>query len=60
MAETQDNNVPACKFYESYGFKLGGFDKYLYKGIDKTNNEIAIFWYYFNLHDSYFFLYISL
>jgi streptothricin acetyltransferase len=25
--ETQSNNVPACKFYESCGFHLGGFDR---------------------------------
>ena len=45
MLETQDNNVPACRFYESYGFQLRGFDSYLYKGIDRTTDEIALYWY---------------
>jgi streptothricin acetyltransferase len=45
MAETQDNNVAACKFYESCGFQLGGFDRFLYKGIDNVKDEIALFWY---------------
>lgn len=31
--ETQSSNVPACLFYERYGFKLGGFDRYLYGAI---------------------------
>jgi len=46
MLETQNNNVRACKFYESCGFKIGGFDKALYKGINKDNDEIAMYWYY--------------
>lgn len=46
MLETQNNNVRACKFYESCGFKIGGFDKMLYKGIDRENEEIAIYYYY--------------
>ena len=45
MLETQDNNVPAIRFYESRGFKLGGFDGYLYKGVNPNTNEKAIFWY---------------
>ena len=45
MLETQDNNVPACKFYESCGFKLGGFDGYLYKGINPRTDESALYWY---------------
>ena len=45
MLETQDNNVPAVKFYESCGFKLGGFDSYLYKGVNPNSNETALFWY---------------
>ena len=45
MLETQDINVPACKFYESCGFKLGGVDIYLYKGVTPEINEIALFWY---------------
>jgi streptothricin acetyltransferase len=43
--ETQSNNVSACKFYESYGFCLGGFDRDLYRGLDEATTEIALFWY---------------
>ncbi|OBZ16558.1 GNAT family N-acetyltransferase [Bacillus sp. FJAT-26390] len=46
MLETQNNNVRACKFYESCGFVIGGFDSFLYKGLDESSNEIAIFWYF--------------
>lgn len=46
MLETQNNNVGACKFYERYGFSIGGFDKYLYKGFKQLSDEIAIYWYF--------------
>ena len=42
--ETQDNNVPACKFYEKCGFVLSGFDLYAYKCLDNPS-EIALYWY---------------
>ena len=42
--ETQDNNVPACRFYEKCGFVLGGFDLYAYKKLDNPS-EIALYWY---------------
>lgn len=45
MLETQSNNVKACQFYESCGFVIGGFDSYLYKGLDKETDETAIYWY---------------
>jgi ribosomal protein S18 acetylase RimI-like enzyme len=45
MLETQNNNVRACQFYEKCGFRLGGFDKYLYKGINQKTDEIALYWY---------------
>lgn len=45
MIETQNNNVSACKFYENCGFRLGGFDTYLYKGINRDTEEIALYWY---------------
>ncbi|MBW5467089.1 GNAT family N-acetyltransferase [Brevibacillus formosus] len=45
MLETQNNNVRACKFYESCGFVIGGFDSYVYRGLDKNSDEIAIYWY---------------
>ena len=44
-AETQSNNVPACKLYESCGFRLGGFDRDLYRGLDEGTTEVALFWY---------------
>lgn len=44
--ETQSNNVPACRFYEKYGFKLGGYDRYLYDGLaGHAPSEVALFWY---------------
>lgn len=45
MLETQNNNAPACALYQSYGFELSGFDKYLFKGLDPETKEIALFWY---------------
>ena len=45
MLETQDVNVPACRFYENFGFRLHGFDTYLYKGLKPNTDEIALYWY---------------
>ncbi|RCX23682.1 ribosomal protein S18 acetylase RimI-like enzyme [Fontibacillus phaseoli] len=45
MLETQSNNVRACRFYESCGFVIGGFDSYVYRGLDKESDEIAVYWY---------------
>lgn len=45
MLETQNNNVTACRFYESCGFKLRGFDTHLYKGLNSATEEIALYWY---------------
>lgn len=45
MLETQNNNLPACKFYESCGFQLRGFDTYLYKGENYATAEVALYWY---------------
>jgi streptothricin acetyltransferase len=45
MLETQNNNVAGCKLYESCGFQLGGFDRYLYRGITPDTDEIALYWY---------------
>ncbi|CAG7628139.1 GNAT family N-acetyltransferase [Paenibacillus allorhizosphaerae] len=46
MLETQNNNVKACKFYESCGFVIGGFDFNVYKGLDPNSRETAVYWYY--------------
>jgi GNAT superfamily N-acetyltransferase len=43
--ETQNINVPACRLYESCGFELRGFDTHLYKGLDPSTDEIALYWY---------------
>src|SRR5512139_1205510 len=45
MLETQNNNVAACRLYESCGFQLGGFDRYLYRGLHPGTDEIALYWY---------------
>lgn len=45
MLETQNNNVAACRFYESCGFELRGFDTHLYKAQDPGTDEIALYWY---------------
>lgn len=45
MLETQDNNVGACLFYARCGFQLGGFDRNLYKGLDRDTQETALYWY---------------
>lgn len=45
MLETQNNNVCACRLYESCGFELGGFDRNLYKGLTPATHEIALYWY---------------
>jgi ribosomal protein S18 acetylase RimI-like enzyme len=44
MLETQTNNVPACKLYESCGFILGGFDVYVYRNFPQ-GDETALYWY---------------
>lgn len=46
MLETQSNNLKACRFYESCGFELGGFDFHLYKGVVSGREETALYWYY--------------
>lgn len=44
--ESQSNNVAACRFYKRYGFKFGGYDEYLYRGIPQNKQETAFFWYF--------------
>ena len=45
MLETQNNNVAACRLYESGGFQLVGFDRCLYRGLHPGTDEIALYWY---------------
>lgn len=42
--ETQDNNLVACRFYQRYGFALGGVDIMLYRNTEH-GGEFALFWY---------------
>jgi streptothricin acetyltransferase len=44
VLETQTNNLPACRFYQSLGFKLCGLDDHFYSNDDIRVNEVAIFW----------------
>lgn len=46
MLETQDVNVAACLLYQSCGFVLGGFDRFLYKALDPSTDEVALYWYW--------------
>lgn len=43
--ETQSTNIAACRFYEKYGFVLGGYDRFLYQGLHSGTPEVALFWY---------------
>jgi ribosomal protein S18 acetylase RimI-like enzyme len=45
MLETQDDNVPACRLYQKYGFVLSGFDYNVYKAINPNTKETALYWY---------------
>ena len=45
MLETQNDNVPACLFYERCGFTLAGFDRNLYRALRPDTEEIALYWY---------------
>jgi streptothricin acetyltransferase len=45
MLETQNNNAAACLLYQSCGFELAGFDRSLYRAIDPSTQEIALYWY---------------
>lgn len=41
--ETQNDNVPACKFYAKQGAKLGEINMYAYYGED--TDEVMLIWY---------------
>ena len=45
-AETQSTNVAACRLYKACGFELGGYDKFLYRGIPEHRTAVALYWYY--------------
>ena len=46
-AETQDNNVGACKLYKACSFEFGGYDRYFYATMEESKRETALFWYWF-------------
>ncbi|MGW8390574.1 GNAT family N-acetyltransferase [Pseudoduganella sp. HUAS MS19] len=45
--ETQTNNVAACKLYLRNGFKVGGFDRFVYRTQEHVANETALYMYWF-------------
>ncbi len=47
VAETQTNNINACRFYAHVGFVASGIDDryYRYCGNPATAQDVAIFWY---------------
>ena len=45
MLETQDINVSACRLYQRCGFELGGFDRNVYKALNPSTDELALYWY---------------
>ncbi|WP_053368062.1 GNAT family N-acetyltransferase [Bacillus sp. FJAT-27245] len=43
--ECQNNNVPACKFYQKHGAVLGKIDEYAYFKDPKVKDEAQLIWY---------------
>jgi len=43
--ETQNNNVPACRFYSAYGCHLGAIDLYGYANDPQVAHEAMLLWY---------------
>jgi GNAT superfamily N-acetyltransferase len=46
--ETQNVNVPACRFYAHLGCELGAIHRYGYAGVPAVEHEAMLVW-YFNL-----------
>jgi len=46
ILETQNNNVIACRSYQSVGFRLCGINDHYYTNNDLAKGEVAIFWVY--------------
>lgn len=44
IAETQNSNVPACRFYARRGFELRAIDRFAYVGESQTAHEIMLLW----------------
>ena len=43
--ETQNINVPACRFYAKMGCRLGAINRYGYYGHPKVGHEAMLLWY---------------
>ncbi len=43
--ETQNTNVPACRFYASQGAELGNIDKFAYTAYPEVRHEVRLVWY---------------
>jgi ribosomal protein S18 acetylase RimI-like enzyme len=43
--ETQNVNVPACRFYAKQGCHLGQINRYGYYGHHQVSNEVMLIWY---------------
>ena len=43
--ETQNTNVPACRFYASQGCELGNIDRFAYAAYPEIAHEIRLLWY---------------
>ncbi len=43
--ETQNVNVPACRFYASQGCELGAIHRFGYAGHPKVGHEVMLLWY---------------
>ena len=41
--ETQNTNVPACRFYQRMGARLGGLQRHAYEG--ENADEVMLLWY---------------
>lgn len=43
-AETQNTNVPACRFYADQGFELRAIDRFAYASVPEVANEVMLLW----------------
>ena len=43
--ETQNNNIPACRFYAARGCHLGAIDRYGYAHAPRVAHETMLIWY---------------
>jgi GNAT superfamily N-acetyltransferase len=43
--ETQNVNVPACRFYQQQGCRLGGINLHAYRSSPLTQGEVQLIWY---------------